>query len=118
MILHNLLLQLQDRKVWVPSDGRYTTDHQTPKEQIVSDDAILSTTDKETIWPSGSEFLGSIWAFTMSLHSIWSPSLSDTAWRCHLPPDIHNHLIHTRCSSAAAGDVPWPILRTGSCSAL
>ena len=62
--------------MWVPSDGRLTTKDQQVESQRGSQAALLSTKEEKPRWPRGSDFLGSTWAFTLSLHSLWSLPIS------------------------------------------
>jgi len=59
------------RHVWVPSDGRFTTQDQKSDNKEGSQSALLSTKKEQPNWPKGSDFLASTWSFTLSLHSLW-----------------------------------------------
>merc|ERR1711892_251689 len=67
----------QDRKVWVPSDGKYKKTTNLKSDEDKNDlNAKLSLEKGGTRWPSGCEFLSSTWAFSLSLHSLWSLPIS------------------------------------------
>jgi len=66
----------EERKVWVPSDGQYLAQTSQKKIKDNSKPVYLSISHEKPKWPSRLEFLGSSWAFTLSLHSLWSLPVS------------------------------------------
>ena len=66
---------MQERRVWIPSDGVYTDNINQIKARKQSE-SDKSVKPKVSVWPSKYEYLSSTWSFTLSLHSVWSLPLS------------------------------------------
>jgi SNF family Na+-dependent transporter len=64
------------RNVWVPSDGILTMQDQQAESPRGSQAVLLSSKEEKPKWSRGSDFLGSTWAFSLSLHSLWVLPLS------------------------------------------